>query len=269
MQGLRDFGNALVVALISIGLMIGALSISMVEFAPAAAPSATSNLLPSPAPLTATSTLPPTLIPTLGLESPTPSITPTFTTTATPPSSCQPPFGWIFQITVQAGDTLDSIAARYRISKEELRSANCLLSDNLIPGTKLYVPPAPTSTFAVCIPGAVGWVNNYIVRAGDTLYRIGYNHYTTLDLMKSVNCRSSDTIYPGDRLWVPNIATRTPFPTGLPGITGTPYPTEPLTETAIPFTATTVPSSTPVPPTSTPVPTDTPLPTSTPIPAVP
>lgn len=259
MQGLRDLGNALVVALISVGLMIGALSISLVEFVPEAAPTATSNLLPSPAPLTATSTLPPTLTATLGLESPTP------TNTATPPASCQPPFGWIFQITIQVGDTLDSIAARYRVSKDELRSANCLLSDVLIPGSKLYVPPAPTSTPRICIPGAVGWVNNYIVRPGDSLYRIGYNHYTSLESMRIVNCRLSDTIYPGDRLWVPNIATRTPIPTSLPGVTVTPYPTDPLTETAIPFTETSIPSSTPVTPTPTTIPTDTPVPSPIPI----
>ena len=84
----RGFGNALVVALISIGLMIGALSISLVEFAPQATPTATDSLFLSPVPLTVTQTIAPTLTPTLGLESPTPSITPTFTNTALPPVSC-------------------------------------------------------------------------------------------------------------------------------------------------------------------------------------
>ena len=35
---MRDFGNALVVSLISVGLMLGALSISLVEFVPEATP---------------------------------------------------------------------------------------------------------------------------------------------------------------------------------------------------------------------------------------
>jgi LysM repeat protein len=265
MQGLRDLGNALVVALISVGLMFGALSISLVEFVPAA-PTATNNLLPSPAPLTATSTLPPTLTPTLGLESPTPTIT------VTPPAFCLPPVGWTYQITIQVGDTLDSIAARYQTSKDELIRANCLLSEELIPGKKLYVPPAPTSTFAVCIPGKTGWSKSYIVQSGDTLYRIGYNHYTTLDMMRLVNCRSSETIYPGDRLWVPNVATRTPSPTALPGLTIIPNATEPLTATPIPSTvtseptATDTPGSTPEPPTPTWTATDTPEPSLTPSP---
>lgn len=38
MQGMRDFGNALIVAMLSIGLMIGALSISLVEFLPETVP---------------------------------------------------------------------------------------------------------------------------------------------------------------------------------------------------------------------------------------
>jgi len=249
MKGVLGFRNAIVVALISVGLIIGALSISLVEFVPEAAPTATTNLLPSPAPLTATSTLTPSLVPTNAPESPIPSITATFTNTATPPTSCQPPFGWINQITVQVGDTLDSIAIRNRVSKDDLRSANCLLSDTLITSSKLYVPPTPTSTIitstiastiARCIPGAAGWVHSYIVQPGDTLFRIGYSHYTTLDLMRKANCRVSDTIYAGENLWVPNIATRTPSPTSF------------------------IPSNTPVTPTSTATPTDIPTSTATP-----
>lgn len=261
MHGLRGFMNALIVALISTGLTIGALSISLVEFAPQAVSTATSVMPPSPAPLTATSTLIPTFTPIFGIESPTPSITQTFTNTAVPPASCQPPFGW-GPIMIQAGETLDSIAARYRISKDELRRTNCLLSDNLVAGAILYAPPAPTSTFAVCSQGAAGWVHTYVVKFNETLYGIASNHYTTVGLLKSVNCRTSDLIYVGETLWVPNVATRTPIPTPLPGSTITPYPTEPLTETALPYTATDMPSSTPVPPdTSTPVP---PEPTLTP-----
>jgi LysM repeat protein len=246
------------VALISIGLMVGALSISLVEFAPQATPSATDNLLPSPAHLTATSTLTPTLIPTIGLESPTPSITPTFTNTALPPSSCQPPAGW-GQIIIRAGETLDTIAARYRTSKDELRRANCLIIDNLVAGTILYAPVVSTTTPVTCSQGAAGWVKSYIVKSGDTVYAIATNHYTTAGLLKTVNCRTSDLIYPGETLWVPNIATRTPYPTLIPGTpipgnTVTPYPTDPLTETALPFTLTPIPSDTPVPPTPTALP---------------
>jgi LysM repeat protein len=262
MQSMRDFGNALVVALISIGLMVGALSISLVEFSPEVTPTAANNPIFSPAPLTATSTLPPTLTPTIGLESPTPSITPTFTSTVTPPASCLPPTGW-GQIIIQPGDSLDSIAARYRTSKDELRSANCLIIDNLVAGTVLYAPTVATITPAICNPGAAGWSKNYMVRPGETFYSIATNYYITANLLKSVNCRASDRLYSGETLWVPNVATRTPYPTPLPGSTVTPYPTDPLTETALPFTVTVMPSDTPVPPTATEMPTATAMPTPT------
>ncbi|MCL4275258.1 MAG: LysM peptidoglycan-binding domain-containing protein [Anaerolineales bacterium] len=259
MRGMRDFGNALIVAVVSVGLMLGALSISLVEFVPEATLAPTANLFPSPIPVTATSTFPPTFTSEAVFDIPTP------TTTMIPAGSCQPPGGWR-SITVRAGDTLDSFAARYRISKEVLRSANCLLSDNLLPGTVFYVPPALTSTPIVCSPGAVGWVRSYVVRPGDTIYSIAVNHYTTASLLKSVNCRSSDIIYINETLWVPSVATRTPVPTPLPGSTVTPIPTEPLTQTALPFTATVIPSDTSIPPSPTAIPTSTPVPTSTPSP---
>lgn len=262
MQSMRDFGNALAVALISIGLMVGALSISLVEFVPQVTPTAADVVFSSPIPLTPTDTPIPTLTPTLGIESPTPSVTPTSTVTFTPPPSCIPPAGWS-QISIQAGETLDSIATRYRASKDEIRRANCLLIDSLVAGTALYVPPVPTNTTAVCNPGASGWVKNYTVRSGDTFYRIAADHYTAANLLKSVNCRASDLLYAGETLWVPNVATRTPYPTALPGSTVTPYPTDPLTETALPFTATVIPSSTPVPATATVMPSPTAVPTFT------
>ncbi len=260
MKHVRDIGNALLVAFVSIGLILGALSISLVEFAPQAAPTVTDSLFASPAPLTATSTSKPTLTPTLELKTSTPTITPTFTNTATPPASCQPPAGW-FQITIQVGDTLNSIAAQYRVDKNQISSANCLLSNVLVIGSKLYVPPAPANTAAVCVRGAGGWVNNYIVQPGDSLYRIGYDHYTTLELMRRVNCRVSDTIFAGERLWVPNVAPRTP----IPGVTSTDDPTVTFTETAIPFTATVAPTNTLVPPANTPTNTPVPTPVDTPI----
>jgi len=82
-KGLPGIGNALVVAVISVGLMVGALSISLVEFVPEVTPTvAADNPIPSPVPLTVTDTPLPTLTPTLGLKSPTPSDTPTSTITS-------------------------------------------------------------------------------------------------------------------------------------------------------------------------------------------
>lgn len=259
MQRLHDSGIALIVALLSIGLMVGALSISLVEFTPEGTPTSTDYPLPSLAPLTYTSTLTPVITPPSELQTPTVTlVTPTFTNIIMP-GSCQPPSGWGY-IFIQGGETLDIIAARYRISKDQLRVFNCLLSDNLVAGTVLYVPTAATSTPVVCRQGAAGWIKTYVVKPGDTLYAIATNHYISAELLKDVNCRFGNLIYSGEVLWVPYVATRTPYPIPISVMIVTPYPTDPLTETALPFTATIIPSNTPIPATATAGSTSTPAP---------
>jgi LysM repeat protein len=255
---LRELSTALIVAFSSVALVLGALSISLVEFIPEATATPTFAVPASPVPVTATASLLPT-------NTSDPNIaTQTFTVTSTvvAPIVCQPPTGWI-AITVQINDTLDSLATRYREDRNILKNGNCLVSDNLIPGTLFYVPPAATSTISICSAGAVGWVKSYVVVKGDTMYAISANHYTSVALLKQVNCRSSEQIFIGEILWVPNVATRTPFPTAMPGTTVPPYPTDPLTQTALPFTDTPVPSSTPLPTaTPSPIPTLTTSPTA-------
>jgi len=259
MRGMRGFGNALVVALLSIGLVIGAFSISLVEFVPEATPTATLLIFSPPVPVTATFTFSPTATINIEADTATFTATATATNTAVPPTSCLPPAGWI-PVSVQPSDTLDSLSALYRISKEQLKSGNCLVSETLISGTLPYVPPAPTSTKAVCVQGASGWVKNYIVRSGETLYSIATNHYTTVSTLRLVNCKVGDLISPGEVLWVPNVATRTPQPSPLPGVV--------ITLTSSPTTTSPVeaPSDTPVPPTATipPAPTASPSATATP-----
>jgi LysM repeat protein len=257
MQSVRQFGNAVILAILSAGLVLGGLSLSLVEFTPPSAPASTDSLLPSPVPLTATATFPPPL------ESPTPTNTAVPTNTPIPPPSCHIPENWS-PTTVQPGDTLETIAARYRLPSDELRLGNCLLTSNLVPGSTIYVPTVPTNTPILCAPGAVGWIKSYVVQPGDTFYHIATNHYTTASLMKKVNCHPSDFISPGDLLWVPNNATRTPTVTLQPFVnTPTLSPTEPLTETALPYTLTPEPTDTVPVPTSTPMPSETPVPTIT------
>jgi LysM repeat protein len=140
------------------------------------------------------------------------------------------------------------------------------LIDQLVAGSVLYVPPVATNTAKICIPGAAGWVKGYTVKPGDTLYRIAADYYTNVATLRSVNCRAGDLIYNNEILWVPNVATRTPYPTPLPGVTITPYPTEtelPFTITVLPFTATFEPSVTPLPFTATVMPSPTAIPTLT------
>lgn len=117
-----------------------------------------------------------------------------------------------------------------------------------------------TATTSTCGP-PFGWVKTYIVQPGDTLFRIAFNHYTTTSALQQANCKGSSTnINPGEKLWVPNVATRTPGVTVIPDFpSSTPVPTDPLTETPLPFTASPSPTNTNVPATQTPLPTVTPV----------
>src|SRR5689334_10896097 len=128
MRPARDFTNALVIAIISVGLIVGALSISLVEFGQEEEPTPTSSLIPSPAPLTATNTS------SVTLATITPIFTSTLLSTSTQPVGCTIPSGWV-QVTVQAGDTVEVVAARYRVAADDLRRGNCLVSSTLIPAS--------------------------------------------------------------------------------------------------------------------------------------
>jgi len=245
MQSLRQLGIGIIIAIASVILVLGGILLALAE------------TLPPPS-------TPTQILPTLPLSFPTPTITasplqsetPTATQTATPsatntplntllaPTVCTPPVGWI-RIITGAGDTIYSIAQRYETTAENLSAANCLLSADLPAGYALYVPPVPTVTVIACGPPA-GWVRTHIVQPGDTLFRIAVSYGTTYPQLQRANCMGSSTIiYAGQRLWVPNVPTRTP----VPGVTTVPdLPTS--TNTSLPIATTVTPSST-LPPTET------------------
>ncbi|HEY2980488.1 MAG TPA: LysM peptidoglycan-binding domain-containing protein [Anaerolineales bacterium] len=211
MQSLRQLGTALITSIVSLGLIIGGLSLALSENAAGSIAPATETLTAEPSLAPAAVTLTPGLpIPTL------------------PPSATQVLFP---------------------------------SATSVIVTTSSPTPPLPTSTlsFGSCGP-PFGWVHTYVVQAGDTLFRIAQNYSTTVAALQKANCKGSSTsIKVGEVLWIPNVAPRTPGVTVIPDFsTSTPVPTDPLTETALPFTSSPVPSNTPVPATSTPLPTVTP-----------
>ena len=191
------------------------------------------------------------------------SVTPTNTLLVSTSTPCSPPTGWI-RILTGAGDTIYSVAQRYKTSAENLSAVNCLLSAELPAGFALFVPPVPTVTVIPCGPPA-GWVKTHIVQRGDTLFRIALSYGITYPQLQRANCMGSSTIiYPGQRLWVPNVPTRTP----TPGTTTIPdFPTSTNTSTPIPTTETptstvTSTSTFTVTPSPTPTATNTPVPPS-------
>ncbi|GEM_PF-1112638 len=231
---------------------------------------------------------------------PSPTSLPSATETmVTPVRPCDFPAGWV-QITVNVGDTWESIASRYSITPEQLKSANCMEEFvNGLPPTVvvIWVPystptptpsstPVPTATFVrVSNPTQrpvlhctrpYGWVD-YYVRPKDNLYRIGLAFGIDYRELMQLNCLTSIYIRVGQRLYVPNVPVRTAY------VSPTPYPVQTtqapvITSTPIPATPTwIVPSATPVvrPSQTAPVPpatnTSQPMPTAsqTPVPTVP
>lgn len=246
MQALRQLGAGVIVAIVSVILVIGGVFLSLAETLPSAA---TPTQIPPTFPLSfPTPTA--TILTTLPSEAPTETIFPSETASALPSAtsiaaastSCTPPAGWI-RVIVGTGDTIYSIAQRYKTSAENLSAANCLTAVDVPAGYSLYVPSVPTVTVIPCGPPA-GWVKNYIVQPGDTLFRIAVSYNITYPQLQRGNCMgSSTTIYTGQRLWVPNIPTRTP----VPGVTIIPtFPTD--TQTSLPTVTTAPPTDTELPP---------------------
>ena len=117
--------------------MIGLATTSAAEGAErqpiATRPSSARTTTPTPTP-TVTKTPVPTLAPT-----PTPTTTPKPTTTATPKPTATPT-ATAFYYTVVSGDTLNSIATRFKKTVAAIKTANNLTSDTIRIGQKLLIP---------------------------------------------------------------------------------------------------------------------------------
>ncbi|PWH16926.1 MAG: hypothetical protein DDG60_03260 [Anaerolineae bacterium] len=262
MESLRQASSGLLFGLVCLAIVIGGFALSMAEGGMGVSiPSAT--FLPSPL-TTQVAAISPTLLPQTSTLSSTPIATVTLTfTPPPPPTNCPPPAGWI-AVVVQINDTLPDLARAYRTSSEAIRQANCLVSDQLVPGSFLYLPPLPTITPIPC--GAPpGWIN-YLVQPGDTLFSISQKFRVSVTELQRANCLGSSTfIQAGKVLKVPNVPTSTPSHSPTPSATfivireETSTPTETVTS---PPSET--PSETPGVPSNTPPPTATLTPTATP-----
>lgn len=258
MQALRQLGGGIFIGILSLLVVIGGSSLALAEGYIGLPPTPTQTASP-------TSPFPPT--PTVGGPTVEPSATiiPTFTNTPVPPTTCPPPSGWVL-VTIQVGDTLQSLAARYHTTPEFLAAANCLFSTELLPGYGIYVPPTSPTAPPVACGAPPGWIQ-YTVQPGDNLYQISLRYGITVAQLKQANCLTSDTINAGQRLWVPNVPTMTPpvTPIELEFGTGTPEPpTESPTDTPTPTVPTTAADTTEPTATETPTPTLTSSPTATP-----
>ena len=174
--------------------------------------------------------------PTSTGQAETPTSAPIVDPTATP---CAPPASWQ-PYTIQSGDTLYALALRCSTTVAAIMQANGLETTTIYQGGQIYLPltpppppSAPASVPAACVASPLpGWAL-YTVQRGDTLYGLALQRGTTLLQLRQVNCLASDSLYSGQRIYLPSVAVATP--TRALGLTPTPCgtttPAPPVTPT--------------------------------------
>ena len=106
---------------------------------------------------------------------------------------------------VQNGDSLYKIAQKYNTTVNDIKSLNNLSSDALMIGQTLKIP---TNTSNSTTSG-----NNitYIVKSGDSLYKIAQRYNTTVNAIKRLNGLSSDNLSVGQQLLIPSSTSETTY----------------------------------------------------------
>lgn len=98
---------------------------------------------------------------------------------------------------VKKGDSLYAIARNYGISVDDLKRANNLSSNNLSIGMVLTIPDV----------GNVSDENIYIVKPGDSLYKIANMYGMSVSELKSINNLTSNLLSIGQQLKVKESAS--------------------------------------------------------------
>ncbi len=92
---------------------------------------------------------------------------------------------------VKSGDTLWGIASKYNTSVDKIKDINNLNSNNLSIGQKLLVPGNNLGS------------KKYIVKSGDTLYKIAQNNGTTVTELINLNNLKTTNLSIGQVLYIP------------------------------------------------------------------
>ena len=130
---------------------------------------------------------------------------------------------------VKSGDTLGHIAAKYKVSVKDIKTANNLNSNNLSIGKVLKVPAQAKKDKVLAKKQTKETIvstskSKYIVKKGDTLGGIAQRHGSTVSEIKQASSLKNSKIKVGDVLLIPGTKTTktvvkakestTPKPTG-------------------------------------------------------
>ena len=98
---------------------------------------------------------------------------------------------------VKSGDSLYRISKNFNTTVDELKRINNLTSNNLSIGQKLIIPSNNADNSS-------NNQNTYVVKSGDSLYRISKTFNTTIDEIKRINNLTSNILSIGQILIIPN-----------------------------------------------------------------
>lgn len=104
--------------------------------------------------------------------------------------------------TVQQGDTLYTIAFKFNVSVEELKTANALTSDMIFIGQALVIPVSGEIPAVSLSPGTAA-SNRYMVQNGDTLESIALEYGVSENDLRSANFMAGDTLLEGQFIQIP------------------------------------------------------------------
>jgi LysM repeat protein len=129
--------------------------------------------------------------------------------------------------TIQAEDSLSSLASHFGISKYDILQANCLAQEKLIAGHQILLPrrvPADASK-EQCYPfPPPGWLQ-YRVRPGNKLQELADRYGTTVDQVMQVNCLDGAHVTLRRKIFLPPLLTPNSLShRATPGATPLPSP---------------------------------------------
>jgi LysM repeat protein len=202
----RELAAGIIIALISIMVIAGIFSLSYVESKPISLITNTEEPYTNP-PLNVSPEYSPSTSPTVALHQATRTSTPT---SLPSPTVCPPPEGWLPYV-VQSGDSIETLAQVFSTSGDQLKLANCLISNSLIPDSIIYVPPSavvsstpelPPTPIPCSLP--TGW-EEYIVQPSDTIRDLAMTKGVNRSELLAVNCLDNGAvIHVGDIIYVPS-----------------------------------------------------------------
>ena len=102
----------------------------------------------------------------------------------------------MFMYTVKKGDTLYSIALKYNTTVNKIKDLNNLKTTSISIGQVLRIPEMYTKEENMTMPN----FTSYIVKKGDTLYKISKEYNVPVDTIIKDNSLTSSTLKVGQKL---------------------------------------------------------------------